>query len=137
MDVLVTTSLIRMEEGMVAKKLPDGDQFLQEVQKAVEAGDSQRVGELFNELIGEGERTGAVDATAARKLRLDAATLLVSMAPLAARQKVTLSLPDDVLQALRLASAESGKEMSLVVSDALRTELQKYQHASQALRKLK
>lgn len=122
---------------MVPKKLTQQEQFLQEVEEAIAAGDSQRVGDLFNKLISEGQRTGAVDDAAARTMRLEAAALLMRMAPLESRQKVTLSLPDGVLRALKIASAESGEEMSAIVSEALETALQKYTHASQSLRKNK
>lgn len=119
----------------VAKKTATEETFLRDVQQAIEASDSRRVGELFNELIASGVQTGAVDEAAARQMRIEAAVLLVRMAPATTRQKVTLSLPDDVLQALRLASAESGKEMSLIVSDALKSELKNYHHAAQALKR--
>lgn len=120
---------------MATRKIASEDPFQRELQKAIEASDSHRVGELFNDLITQGVRTGAVDEAAARRMRIEAAALLVRMAPATSRQKVTLSLPDDVLQALRLASAESGKEMSLIVSEALGVELSRYHHAAQALRR--
>lgn len=35
------------------------------------------------------------------------------------RKKVTLSIPRDVAVALRIAKAESGKQMSVIVAEAL------------------
>jgi len=44
-------------------------------------------------------------------------------------------LPQDILKALRIAAAETSKEMSEIVTEALQKELKKYTHASDALRK--
>jgi hypothetical protein len=122
---------------MVGGKQPTVEEFMKLIQEAVDAGDASKAAELYSEMLTIAEKTGQIDRATSQRIRLDLAAQMIRSAPASAREKVTLSLPEDVLQALRLASAESGKEMSQVVSEALRTELVKYTHASQALRKAK
>lgn len=110
-------------------------EMLKGIQEAVASGDSQRAAELFGDLITLAEKSGEIDQATSRKLRLDLVATMIQAIPQETREKVTLSLPQDVLKALRLAGAEAGKEMSEIVSAALRQELKKYHHASQALRK--
>jgi len=113
-----------------------GKELLQQIQKAVESGNSKRASELYGDLISLAERTGQIDQTTSRRLRMDLVTEMIKAIqyePI--REKVTLSLPQDILKALRIAAAETSKEMSEIVTEALRKELKKYTHASDALRK--
>src|SRR5262245_18108315 len=115
-----------------------GKALLAQIQKAVESGDSRRAANLYGDLITLAERTGQIDQTTSRRLRMDLVTEMIKVIqnePI--REKVTLSLPQDVLKALRIAAAETSKEMSEIVADALHNELKKYVHASDALRKKK
>ena len=110
--------------------------FVQEIQKAVEAKNFQKALELNGDLLTLAERNGQIDEATSRRLRMDLVTSMIQAAqhePV--REKVTLSLPQDILKALRIAAAETSKEMSEIVSESLRRELKKYPHASDALRK--
>ena len=107
-------------------------------QQALDAGESQKAAELCGEMITFAEQSGEIDHAKSVQMRLELAATMIRSAP-EPRGKVTLSLPGDVLKALRLAAAETGKEMSEIASNALRHELElkKYRHASLALRKTK
>lgn len=112
-------------------------ELVQEIQKAVEAKNFQRALELNGDLLTLAERNGQIDEATSRRLRMDLVTSMIQAAqhePV--REKVTLSLPQDILKALRIAAAETTKEMSEIVAEALRRELKKYPHASDALRKI-
>ncbi len=111
--------------------------LVQEIQKAVEAKNFQRALELNGELLTLAERNGQIDEATSSRLRMDLVTSMIQAAQHEpAREKVTLSLPQDILRALRIAAAETNKEMSEIVSESLRRELKKYPHASDALRKI-
>ena len=108
------------------------------IQKANEAGDVEKALSLLGDMIGAAERTGELTRDAGAQLRIQVATQMIKALHVGnTREKVTLSLRTNVITALRLASAESGKDMSDVVSEALEVELQKYSHAAQALTKSK
>jgi len=106
-------------------------------QEAMEAHDVNKIAELQGELITEALQRGEIDDAQARKMRLDLAAAVIQLLPYDTREKVTLSLPTEILKALRLASAESKKDMSQIVSEALAKELLNYEHARLALRKTK
>jgi hypothetical protein len=110
--------------------------IVREIQSAVEAKNFQKALELNGDLLTLAERNGQIDEATSRRLRMDLVTSMIQAAqhePI--REKVTLSLPQDVLKALRIAAAETKKEMSEIVSESLRRQLKKYPHASDALRK--
>ena len=111
-------------------------ELVQQIQKAIEAQDFQKALELNGDLLSIAEETGQIDQSTSRRLRMDLVTEMIKaiqVQPI--REKVTLSLPQDVLRGLRIAAAETSKEMSEIVTEALRRELKKYPHASDALRK--
>ena len=121
---------------MVGKRDSEPETILKRFHKALEAGDPEKAAARVGQLIELDEKRGKIDRDSARRLRLDLVTHMMKVATRGpSRDKVTLSLPTDVLRALRLASAESDKEMSELVSEALRKELKKYPHAMQALGK--
>ena len=110
--------------------------LVQQIQKAVEARDFQKALELNGALLSIAEQTGQIDQSTSRRLRMDLVTEMIkAIQHQPIREKVTLSLPQDVLKGLRIAAAETSKEMSEIVAEALRRELKKYPHASDALRK--
>jgi len=111
-------------------------ELVQQIQKAIEAQDFQKALELNGDLLSIAEQTGQIDQSTSRRLRMDLVTEMIKSIQLQPiREKVTLSLPQDVLRGLRIAAAETSKEMSEIVAEALRRELKKYPHASDALRK--
>jgi len=107
------------------------------LQKAMEDHDVNKIAELQGELITDTLERGEIDDAQARKMRLELAAAVIQLLPYETREKVTLSLPTEVLKALRLASAETKKDMSQIVSEALAKELLNYEHARLALRKTK
>jgi len=114
------------------------EELQQLIQKALESSDFMRALELNGDLISLAERTGQIDQATSRRLRMDLVTSMIQAAqhePI--RGKVTLSLPQDILKALRIAAAESNEEMSEIVAEALKEKLKGYDHASHALRKTK
>ena len=112
------------------------EELVQEIQKAVQDRDFQKAFRLNGELITVSERLGQIDETTSRRLRMDLATAMIrAMQYEPIKEKVTLSLPQEILRALRIAAGEAGKEMSTIVTEALQVELQKYTLASSALRK--
>jgi hypothetical protein len=111
-------------------------ELVQQIQKAIEAQNFQKALELNGDLLSIAEQTGQIDQSTSRRLRMDLVTEIIKSIQLQTiREKVTLSLPQDVLRGLRIAAAETSKEMSEIVAEALRRELKKYPHASDALRK--
>ena len=111
-------------------------ELVQLIQKAIEARDFQKALELNGDLLSIAEQTGQIDQSTSRRLRMDLVTEMIKgIQHQPIREKVTLSLPQDVLKGLRIAAAETSKEMSEIVAEALRRELKKYPHASDALRK--
>lgn len=119
-------------------KDPESDDILKQLHKALEAGDPEKAIERVGDLITLGVRRGEIDQATSQRMRLElCAEMIKATSRGPAREKVTLSLPTDVLRALRLAGAESNKDMSEVVTEALRKELklEKYPHASQVLLK--
>ena len=108
----------------------------QQIAKALESRDFMRALKLNGDLISLAERTGQIDEATSRRLRLDLVTAMIQAArhePI--REKVTLSLPQEILTALRIAAAESSEEMSEIVTEALKEKLKGYDHAAHALRK--
>ena len=111
-------------------------ELVQQIQKAIEAQDFQKALELNGDLLSIAEQTGQIDQATSSRLRMDLVTEMIkAIQHEPVREKVTLSLPQDVLKGLRIAAAETSKEMSEIVAEALRRELKKYPHASGALRK--
>ena len=111
-------------------------ELVEQIQKAIEARDFQKALELNGDLLSIAEQTGQIDQATSSRLRMDLVTEMIkAIQHEPVREKVTLSLPQDVLKGLRIAAAETSKEMSEIVAEALRRELKKYPHASGALRK--
>lgn len=111
-------------------------ELVQQIQKAIEAQNFQKALELNGDLLSIAEQTGQIDQATSSRLRMDLVTEMIkAIQHEPVREKVTLSLPQDVLKSLRIAAAETSKEMSEIVAEALRRELKKYPHASGALRK--
>lgn len=111
-------------------------ELVQQIQKAIEAQNFQKALELNGDLLSIAEQTGQIDQATSSRLRMDLVTEMIkAIQHEPVREKVTLSLPQDVLKGLRIAAAETSKEMSEIVAEALRRELKKYPHASGALRK--
>ena len=111
-------------------------ELVQQIQKALDARDFQKALELNGDLLSIAEQTGQIDQATSSRLRMDLVTEMIkAIQHEPVREKVTLSLPQDVLKGLRIAAAETSKEMSEIVAEALRRELKKYPHASGALRK--
>lgn len=112
------------------------EEIQQQIAKAHQNRDYMRALKLNGDLISLAERTGQIDGPTSRRLRMELVTSMVQAAqhePI--REKVTLSLPQDILIALRIAAAESSKEMSAIVTEALQAGLKKYTQASNALSK--
>lgn len=108
------------------------------IAKAFDEGEIQRALELTGDALTAGEASGEITKADADRMRFEIAKKMIQAASvLPTREKVTLSLRSDFLKALRLASAESGKDMSEIVTDSLKVELQKYEHSRQALHKSK
>jgi hypothetical protein len=111
-------------------------ELVQQIQKAIDARNFQKALELNGDLLSIAEQTGQIDQATSSQLRMDLVTEMIkAIQHEPVREKVTLSLPQDVLKSLRIAAAETSKEMSEIVAEALRRELKKYPHASGALRK--
>jgi hypothetical protein len=114
-----------------------GAELIKLFNEAMSRNDADRAAELYSEMITIAERTGEIDHAKAVKMRLDMATHMIRHAERDPREKVTLSLRRDVLRALRLASAESNKDMSEIVTEGFMKVLKDYPHASSALLKKK
>ena len=123
---------------MATRQGLDLEKIQKQIAKAFAEGDIQRGIELAGDLLTAGEASGEITKVDADRMRLELATKMIQAGNVApTREKVTLSLRSDFLKALRLASAESGKDMSEIVTDSLKVELQKYEHSRQALSKSK
>jgi hypothetical protein len=121
-------------------KTPDRDPaaLQREIRKQFDAGDFIKGLDLAGELVTLLQERGDMPLQEANRTRLEIATKMISaIHGEIPREKVTLSLRADVSKALRLASAETGKDMSEIVTDALVQELRKYEYARQALQKPK
>src|SRR5262245_31705329 len=100
------------------------EEIQEQIAKAHQNRDYMRALKLNGDLISLAERTGQIDGPTSRRLRMELVTSMIHAAqhePI--REKVTLSLPQHILTALRIAAAESSKEMSAIVTEALQEEL--------------
>lgn len=109
-----------------------------EIRELFDVGDVIQGLDVAGELVTLLQERGDMPSQEANRVRLEIATKMISaIHGEIPREKMTLSLRADVSKALRLASAESGKDMSEIVTEALGQELKKYEHARQVLLKSK
>lgn len=111
------------------------EQILKQVQDAMSKGNAEKAAEILSDMLILAEKKGDIDHATHVKMRLELAALMMRHGQINPREKVTLSLPSDIVRALRLAAAETNEEMSEITANALRVHLKSYPLAASTLRK--